>query len=284
MRARPARPAQPAPSLPAARCIVAYAPRDAVRASLRKTFPRRRARLVLTRTPADFERVFRRELVDAALVDVVHARDDTWRVVALARDFPSAAFYGIAPYRGADAAAIARCAAQEFADILADGVDDAVARDLVLRDAFSSRFATALETPPPSLRLTTPVQRAAWALVVGHAGRAMRTEAIARALGLTREHLSRNFSRDGGPNLKRIIDLVRLLAAAELAKNPGYDVADVAKVLRFASPSHLATTAQRVAGTKPASLARLRGVDLIKRFSDGRGRSRGERPARGPVA
>jgi AraC-like DNA-binding protein len=97
---------------------------------------------------------------------------------------------------------------------------------------------------------------------------------------VTREHLSRTFAADGRPNLKRVIDLVRLLAAAELAKNPGYDVRDVAKVLGFASPSHLSTTAQRIVGTKPASLSRLRTIDLIDRFTRGHGRSRRQNSSR----
>jgi AraC-like DNA-binding protein len=241
---------------------------------LRRAFPRRRARLVLTKTPADFERVFRRELVDAAIVDLDHARDGTWRAVSLAQEFPSASFYGVAPYRVADGQAIARCVESDFVDVFADGVDEVLLRDLVLRGTFTLRFARALDVPPSALRLTTPVQHYAWLAAVANAGRGVRTSAIAAGLGLTREHLSRKFARDGAPNLKRVIDLVRLLAAAELAKNPGYDVADVATVLRFASPSHLATTAQRLTGTKPASLARLRAVDLIKRFADGRVRSR----------
>jgi AraC-like DNA-binding protein len=100
---------------------------------------------------------------------------------------------------------------------------------------------------------------------------------------VTREHLSRSFASAGAPNLKRVIDLVRLLAAAELSKNPGYDVRDVARVLGFASASHLSSTAQRIVGTKPASLARLRAVDLVDRFGQGRGRSRagGDQPKAG---
>ena len=92
---------------------------------------------------------------------------------------------------------------------------------------------------------------------------------------MTREHLSRSFAADGAPNLKRIIDLVRIIAAAELAKNPGYDLRDVAAILEFASPSHLGSTVQRVIGAKPASLTRLRTVDLVERFVRGHGRSRG---------
>ncbi|MDE3216149.1 MAG: hypothetical protein KGO03_07110, partial [Gemmatimonadota bacterium] len=86
---------------------------------------------------------------------------------------------------------------------------------------------------------------------------------------------SRTFAAGGAANLKRIIDLVRLVGAAELAKNPGYDVRDVARVLGFASSSHLSSTAQRIAGTRPTSLARLRTVDLVERFNRGHQRSRG---------
>src|SRR5690606_39338533 len=67
------------------------------------------------------------------------------------------------------------------------------------------------------------------------------------------------------PTLKRTIDLVRIMAAAELLKNPGHDVGAVASVLGFASSSHLSTTARRVAKIRPTSLARLRGIDLIRR-------------------
>jgi AraC-like DNA-binding protein len=118
------------------------------------------------------------------------------------------------------------------------------------------------------------VQQRAWHAVVSHGGRLLRTEAIALELHVTREHLSRSFSAAGKPNLKRIIDLVRLIPAAELAKNPGYDVADIAEVLEFASPSHLTSTSQRILGAGSASLARLRTADLIERFREGRGRSR----------
>src|SRR5204863_7694021 len=129
--------------------------------------------------------------------------------------------------------------------------------------------------PPGALSLDAPIQCAAWRFIVAHAGRQVRTSTLAQFLGVTREHLSRSFSAGGAPNLKRIIDLVRLLAAAELAKNPGYDLRDVANVLGFASSSHLSSTAMRVVGTKPTSLTRLRTVDLVDRFVKGHGRSRG---------
>ena len=255
--------------------VVLHTTRDRARSLMRAAFPRRRARLLLARTPAELEASFRTELVDAAIVDLSAAGDDTWRAAGLAIEFPSVPFFGLLALRAVEAPALAQCVTLDFADILVESVDDAVCRDVVLRSGFSARFASALHDPPPALALDTPLQQAAWRGIVAWAGRPVRTQLLAGALGVTREHLSRTFAADESPNLKRVIDLVRLIAAAELAKNPGYDVRDVAAVLDFASSSHLSSTAQRVVGTKPASLARLRAVDLVDRFTRGHRRSRG---------
>lgn len=255
--------------------VALYTTRDRARTMLRAAFPRRRARVVLARAPEELESAFRQTLVDAAVIDLAGAHEDTWRAAALSREFPSIPFFALSTLRASEAPALAQCVALEFADIIVESVDDAGCRELVLRHAFSARFARALAEPPASLALDAPLQRAAWRCIVGWAGRPVRTQHLADALGVTREHLSRTFAADGAPNLKRVIDLVRLIAAAELAKNPGYDVRDVAEVLDFASSSHLSSTAQRVVGTKPASLARLRAVDLVDRFTKGHGRSRG---------
>jgi AraC-like DNA-binding protein len=254
--------------------IVAFVPREKSRAMVKAAFPRRRCRIVFARTAADFGEAFRKELIDAALVDVATPHDETWDVAAFAREFPSSPFFALTTLRAGEGPAIAQCSELEFADVLVEGIDDGCAKDIVACRGFSARFAVALRTPPPVLMLTTSVQQKAWDYIVAHAGRRVRTVNLAKRLGVTREHLSRTFSAEGAPNLKRIIDLVRLLAAAELAKNPGYDIRDVASVLDFASSSHLSSTAQRIVGTKPASLARLRSVDLIQRFSRGHGRSR----------
>ncbi len=262
------------PPVALAPTVVAYAVRDRARALVRSAFPKRRTRLLVVRTPGEMENAFRQNLVDAAIVDLGSAADDLWKVAALSLEYPSAPFFGMLPLRSADGPALARAASLEFADVLVEGVDDAVARELVHPRTFTSRFAAALSTPPPSVGLNDERQHAVWRIIVGQAGRPVRTGDIADAMGLSREHLSRVFSNAGAPNLKRVIDLVRLIAAAELAKNPGYDVRDVAAVLGFASSSHLSSTSQRIVGTRPASLSRLRTVDLVERFSQGRGRSR----------
>jgi AraC-like DNA-binding protein len=255
--------------------VVVYAQRERTRTMVKAAFPRRRTRLVLTRTIDDFENAFRSNLIDAAVIDLGGAQEETWRVASRAREYPSVPFFGLAGLRAAEGPALAQCATLEFADVLIDGVDDVAARELVQQLSFSARFARALNLPPPALALDAPLQQSAWRFIVSHAGRPVRTSTLAHYLNVTREHLSRSFSADGAPNLKRIIDLIRIIAAAELAKNPGYDLRDVANILGFASSSHLSSTALRVIGTKPTSLTRLRTIDLVDRFVKGHGRSRG---------
>jgi AraC-like DNA-binding protein len=255
--------------------VVLYSSRERARAVARAAFPRRRARLLLAKTPDELEQTFRSSLVDATIIDLAGSGEETWRAARLAREFPSMPFFGLTTLRASESPALAQCAALDFADVLVESIDDTVLRHLVLRQAFSTRFAIALYDPPDALALSTPLQQQAWRCIVGWAGRPVRTQLLADALKVTREHLSRTFAAEGAPNLKRVIDLVRLIAAAELAKNPGYDVRDVAEVLDFASSSHLSSTAQRIVGTKPTSLARLRAVDLVERFTRGHGRSRG---------
>lgn len=270
--------------------IVAYAPRERSRAFVRGAFPKRRWRILVVKDVAEFKATLRRTLVDAVLVDIAASgsaaadgtaasigsqSDDTWKIAGLAHEFPSAPFFGLSPLRSTDTPAVARCASLEFSDVLVEGIDDGVAREIVGARTFSARFVAALAEPPASLGLKTGMQRATWRSILQSAGRPVRTAMLASRVGVSREHLSRHFSTPGAPNLKRVIDLVRMIVAAELAKNPGLDIRDVAKILDFASSSHLAVTAQRVLGTRPASLSRLRTVDLIDRFTQGRTRSRG---------
>jgi AraC-like DNA-binding protein len=255
--------------------VVAFAQRERARTTLRASLPRRRARLTVARSVEEFEHAFRSFLIDVAIVDIAVSGDESWKAASLAREFPSVPFFGLASLRAADAPALAQCVSMDFADVVMESIDDGALRDIVLPQAFSTRFCRALAEPPPPLALGSDLQRTVWECIIVQGGRPVRTSWLAQLLNVTREHLSRSFATGGAPNLKRVIDLVRLIAAAELAKNPGYDVRDIAQVLDFASSSHLSSTSQRIVGTRPASLARLRTVDLIDRFMQGHGRSRG---------
>jgi AraC-like DNA-binding protein len=256
--------------------IVAFGVRDRARDLLKRAFPRRRGRLTLVRTRDETLAALRGTLTDAVIVDLAQAGAEHWAVAALARDFPGIPFFALAPLRPAELPHVARaCSEFEFAELLVDGVEDAMQLELVLPLTFSVRFAASLVDADRALGLTDDLQRTVWRLVLAHGGRTVRTEALATEVQLTREHLSRRFSAEGAPNLKRVIDLVRILAAADLAKNPGYDLPDVARALGFASASHLSASCLRVIGVRSSSLARLRPADLIDRFvKQGRGRSR----------
>jgi AraC-like DNA-binding protein len=91
---------------------------------------------------------------------------------------------------------------------------------------------------------------------------------------MTREHLSRQFAAGGAPNLKRVIDLVRTACAADLLANPGYTVGNVARILAYASASHLAGAARRVAGASTQELRSLGPRGVLAAFIKGRTRSR----------
>jgi len=228
----------------------------------------------MVRNAEEFGTAIRKELIDAVVVDLAAQGEDHWVLAAHAADFPSTPFFGLLPFRTTDAESVGRSASYGFADVLCEQIDESTARDLVAPHCYSARFARALSDAPEALGLTSETQRKTWQAIIQHAGRPVTTTTLAGVMGVTREHLSRNFARDKGANLKRVIDLVRLISAAELSKNPGYDVRDVAAVLGFASSSHLAVTTQRIASTRPASLSGLRAVDLIDRFVQGRTRSR----------
>ncbi len=259
---------------PASPCVLAYVPRERGRTFLRTAFPRKRARTITAKTPEEFDQCLRRDLIDAVVVDFVMAGDDAWTVAAKSVDFPSIPFFALVQSRATDGPTIARVAQLGFADVLTEQVDEDTAMALIAPYTYTTRFANALVDPPSSLGLVTEAQRQTWKNIIQHAGRPVTTTELAAVVGVTREHLSRNFAQGKGANLKRVIDLVRLLSAAELSKNPGYDIRDVAAILGFASSSHLAVTTHRIASTRPASLSGLRSVDLIERFVQGRTRSR----------
>jgi AraC-like DNA-binding protein len=246
-------------------CVVALLKRDRARALVRGAFPRRKAHVQAAKSAADVEALLIKELVDVVIIDA-GAGEEAHRLIARAEAFPSLPFVLITTLLPADAPLVARAAEAGVAELLIEGIDDSVARDLVARRAFSTRFERALSSPPRVLHLETPLQLAVWHSVVRRAGRPVRTDQLAKELSVSREHLSRSFAVGQAPTLKRVIDLVRVLAAAELSKNAGYDVRDVAQVLGFASSSHLSSTTQRLVGARASSLARLRAVDLLERF------------------
>lgn len=248
--------------------VVAYVPREHTRARIRSALVRIHRRGMLVRTEQEFAGAFRTHFVNTALVEL-GADGDGHGPAELAREYPSVPFIALTPFRPVDAPAIARCAELDFADVLADGTDDGLLTQLLLRHGFTARFAAALHAPPTLLQLTAPLQLAAWRATIAHAGRPVGTAQIASTLGVTREHLSRSFSEGGAPTLKRVLDLVRLLAAGEHAKNPGHDLTSVARLVGFSSSAKLSAFVKRLVRAQASALSALRPADLVERFLRG---------------
>ncbi|MDQ6611242.1 MAG: helix-turn-helix domain-containing protein [Gemmatimonadota bacterium] len=251
--------------------LIVLLKRERARALVRSAFTRRRAHVIAVKTAAELGLLLVQQLIDGVIVDSGFG-DDGARALAMAADFPTVPFFLVTPLLPQDSPTVARSVEGGVAELLVEALDDSAARDLVLRRSFSWRFERALFVPPPVLALDTPLQIAVWQSVVRRSGRPVRTDQLARELGVSREHLSRSFAVGQAPTLKRVIDLVRVIAAAELSKNPGFDVRDVAVVLGFASSSHLSGTSQRLVGARASSLTRLRTVDLLDRFASMRER------------
>ncbi len=241
-------------------------------AALRRSLPRGGPTVAACRNPAALRRALATRLVDAiVMAPGAIAADD---LAGLRRDYPELPLIAYARFRPGDGAAL-RSVAGALTAVAVEGVDDPVVGDLVLRHSLTARRRRALAGALRLLSLEDDLQRRAWGLAVERVAEPWRTDALARALRVSREHLSRQFGAGGAPNLKRVIDLCRVVTAAQLLANPGYVVADAARLLRFASPSHLNGTARRVAGVGARDLHGLAPGELLARFVRlGRTRSR----------
>jgi AraC-like DNA-binding protein len=245
---------------------------EALRAAIRQGLPRRGWRVERCASVERLEGVLQRRLVDAVVVDVRTEWGETLR--RLIDRFPRIPFFALSAFRPDDGALLIDCGSAGIVGVLVEGVDDEAAGEMIRARAASSQRRAALADAPRVLRLTEPLQLRAWEEVLARVGTRTTTAHVARALRRTREHLSREFGAGGAPNLKRVIDLARTAWSADLLANPGYTVSTVARLLDFASPSHLAECARRVAGVTPSELPALGPKGVLARFLRGRTRSR----------
>ncbi len=219
-------------------------PRAEPRRAVKRGFPREAGTVRLCRTLAAVERLLYQRLVDAVVLDVKTAPTTA---LALPARFPRIPMFVLSALRSDDGPLLAACDAAGFAGVLVEGVDNAVAGEWIAARTAQVARRAALADAPKLLRLTDRLQLAAWEEVLRRVGFPTQTGHVAAALRVTREHLSREFAAGGAPNLKRVIDLARTACAADLLGNPGYTVRSVVHILGYASTSHLAGAARRVA-------------------------------------
>jgi AraC-like DNA-binding protein len=251
----------------------------AARVALRRAMPRGRVRLVSCRGAVQLERAVHAALADAVVVDVraPGAVELLWRCHAA---FPHVPRFAYTAFRPDDGDLLRICLNDCGAVPIVEGVEDAAIAELMLPLTASATREQSLASAPRLLRLVEPLQERAWREVLRRVGGPIRAADIARALKVSREHLSRQFGAGGAPNIKRVIDLARTATAADLLANPGYSVRAVAKILRFSSASHLSGSARRVAGVTAAELPGLGPKGVLSAFLRGRTRSRLAVPSR----
>jgi transcriptional regulator GlxA family with amidase domain len=211
-------------------------------------------------------------VVDAVILP---ARGDWLGAVAnLRARFPGIPVFGYGAIRADDGERLIQAAAAGVQDVLVQGVDEPVAGELVGARGASRQRARELAEAPRVLRLSESLQRRVWDMALETVGQRLTTSDLARRVGTSREHLSREFAAGGAPNLKRVIDLARVACAADLLRNPGYAVSACARILGFASAGHLSSTARRIAGVSSGELGRVGPRGVLQRFLRGRTRSR----------
>jgi AraC-like DNA-binding protein len=242
--------------------------------TLRRTLASAPPSVVACRSVAGLRRAYEAHLLDGIVVG--RKRLDDLELDRLRRQFPQIPVVIYGPFRPDDGALLLRLKERDrVAAVAVEGVDDAVVGDLVQRHLLSRTRQSALADAPKLLRLTEPLQREAWAALLSVAGRPVRTEELAAVLGVSREHLSRQFAAGGAPNLKRVIDFLRIVCAAQLLANPGYDLRIVAELLEFGTPSHLHAMSRRIAGVPAGRLAPMGPRGVLLAFTRSGTRSRG---------
>jgi AraC-like DNA-binding protein len=228
--------------------------------------------LVGCRTATALRRVLQSRLVDAVVFSPTRTAPPA--TAELRQGYPQIPWIAYAPFRPDHGPLLLACHEHQVTLVLVEGVDNAVAGELVIRASAAGIRRRALSEAMRVLRLADPLQREVWSYLLDRADHPIRTGAIARRVGCSREHLSRQFGAGGAPNLKRVIDLTRIACAAWLLGNPAYDVGTVARILRFATASHLSATARRIAGVPSRSLAGLGPRGVLAQFARGKTRSR----------
>ncbi|MEO7986842.1 MAG: helix-turn-helix domain-containing protein [Gemmatimonadales bacterium] len=240
--------------------------------ALRRTLPHGGPSVITCRTPAALRRMLERRLIDA----IVITPNASWlpELASLRSLLPGIPVVAYAPFRPDDCELLLACREHAVVAVAVEGVDDAVVGDIVSRRSVTADRRRALADAPRMLRLTEEIQQRAWDLLLGEVERPTRTTTLARRLDVSREHLSRQFGAGGAPNLKRVIDLTRVACAAQMLANPGYSVPTVVRLLHFASPSHLSSTARRIAGVPTRGLGGLGPRGVLSAFARGKTRSR----------
>jgi AraC-like DNA-binding protein len=244
-------------------CAVLVERRPALLA-LRRALARSDQRIFAARSPARLSGILARHLCDVVILGREAAHGPV--LDAFRREFPALPLLIFAPFRSDDGELLLHLYRLRGTALAVESVDEPVLLRLVSGHSLTARRMAELAPLAEPLDLIDSFQRRAWRLVVKQAPFGLSTAALARQLKVRRETLSRRFAAGMAPPLKRAIDAVRLVAAAQLLGNPGYQVADAARLLGFSSVSLLQQTARRTFGVSARRVASLDADRIVGRL------------------
>lgn len=237
--------------------------RERPRQLLTRAFPRGRAQVHLVREADGIASALRTMLVDAIIVDLLPgpAAATGWRSIeqaVLHAPIPTVAL--LAP-RALDATLVDRLHTAGVGTVLIDGVDDAMLRGLLHPVLLTTRFVQRADVLLTAYDLGATAD-AVWHTAVSHAGALRSVAAVARQLGMSREHLARLLRASGAPSPRQLLELVRLLVV-QTQLHAGVPVALAAARLGYSSVSHLARVARAASGVTPRHWTSLTPEGLI---------------------
>lgn len=244
----------------------------AAAATLRRTLPRGQS-LVVCRNAAHLDRTMNTRLLDAVVIGTRASR--ALDLAAMRASYPRLPLVVYGVFRTDDGPRALELDRMGVAALVIEGIDDPVVGDRVDRVSLTRRRFEALRDGPRVLRLTEPLQLDAWNALVRSAGRPPATEALAKRLDVSREHLSRQFGAGGAPNLKRVVDFLQATVARELLGNPAYSPLVAARLLGYSTVRHLGSVVRRVVRLSLDELPRTPIPDLLRRFQRSGMRTRG---------
>ena len=240
--------------------------------ALRRSLPKGAAPAVACRASGGVDRILGSRLVETLVLGPRASR--SFDLHGFRNRYPAIPVVVFGPVRSDDADQLLAWHRHQVAAVLVEGVDDPLAGDAVVRHSVSARRREALADAPRVLRLTEPIQLTTWNRLVRINGRPPRALRLAKDLGVSREHLSRQFGAGGAPNLKRVSDLLSVLSALTLLSNPGYSLPQVSRLLRFSTPSHLRAMVRRITGLGVREASGLGPGEVVGRFMRAGARSR----------
>lgn len=244
--------------------LLVCATRDRPRHLLARAFPRGRTQLHIVQDADALDLALQTMLVDAIIVDLLPgpAARAGWRALEHATRHAPIPAVGLVAPRALDSALLTRLHSSGVATVLLDGVDDAMLRVLLQPVLLTTRFVLRTDVLLEAHGVGA-LAEAVWRTGVSHAGRLTSVAAVAKQLGMSREHLSRSLRAAGAPGAKQLLELVRLLMVqTQLAA--GVPVALASSRLGYSSGSHLARAARVATGSTPRQWGSLRGEELIE--------------------